>query len=66
MDADHEYLHKYHSLGKYEFGLSKSKPTGKDGISWNEKSWVIGIRIQNKSKAYDWNDLKNKKEILLT
>jgi hypothetical protein len=63
MDADPEFLHKYDSLGKYEFGLSKSKLTRTDSVSWNEKSWVIGIRINNKSKAYDWNDLKSQKII---
>ncbi|WP_194777259.1 DUF3179 domain-containing (seleno)protein [Pararhodonellum marinum] len=57
MAADPNSLHQYDSLGKYEFGLSQSKLTGTDSLSWTEKSWVIGIRLGDKSKAYDWNDL---------
>lgn len=59
MDADPSFLSKYDSLGKYEFGKSKSKLTGTDSLSWKEKSWVVGIRVREKSKAYDWNDLKS-------
>lgn len=64
MDADPNFLSKYDSLGKYEFGLSKSKLTGTDSLSWKEKSWVVGIRLNGKSKAYDWNDLKAQRIIL--
>lgn len=63
MKADPEYLHKYDSLGNYEFGLSKSKLTGTDSISWNEKSWVVGVKIKGMAKAYDWNDLVTEKII---
>lgn len=59
MDADPSFLSKYDSLGKYEFGKSKSKLTGTDSLSWKEKSWVVGIKVREKSKAYDWNDLKS-------
>lgn len=59
MDADPNFLSKYDSLGKYEFGKSTGKLTGTDSSSWKEKSWVVGIKLPGVSKAYDWNDLKS-------
>lgn len=64
MNPDPSFLSKYDSLGKYEFGLSKSKLTGTDTLSWKEKSWVVGIKLHGITKAYDWNDLKATKLIL--
>jgi hypothetical protein len=63
MKADEAFLSKYDSLGKFEKGKSISKLTMTDSVSWNEKSWVIGISLNGISKAYDWNDLK--KEIII-
>lgn len=57
MAADPNFLTRYDSLGKYEQGKSESKLTGTDPYSWNEKSWVIGIDLENGAKAYDWNTL---------
>ncbi len=57
MQADKYFVEKYDSLGKYEAGKSKSKLTKTDSLSWNEKSWVVGIKIDKKSKAFDWNRL---------
>ncbi|MBW3467620.1 DUF3179 domain-containing (seleno)protein [Arthrospiribacter ruber] len=64
MDADPNFLSKFDSLGKYEFGLSTGKLTKRDSLSWKDKSWVVGIKVLGKTKAYDWNDLKAQKLIL--
>jgi hypothetical protein len=58
MQADRYFMHKYDSLFLYEQGFKQSKLTGTDTASWNDKSWVVGIEIENQSKAYDWNQLK--------
>lgn len=63
MEPDPAFLSSYDSLGKYELGKSESKLTGTDPFSWNEKSWVVGIILEGKSKAYDWNALKEKRII---
>lgn len=63
MKADPSFISKYDSLGKFEKGKSTSKLTKTDSVSWNEKSWVVGISLDNVSKAYDWNDLK--REIII-
>ncbi len=63
MQADPSFVSSYDSTFKYENGKSKSKLTGSDSLSWKDKSWVIGIKAANISKAYDWNQLKQKKII---
>ena len=63
MAADPNFLSKYDSLGKFEKGKSESKLTGTDPFSWNEKSWVVGVDLENGAKAYDWNQLKETESI---
>jgi hypothetical protein len=49
---------KYDSLARYERGKSTSSLTRTDSISWQEKSWVLGLEVNGASKAYDWIELK--------
>lgn len=58
MAPDPEFLSKYDSLGKYELGKSESALTGTSVVSWNDKSWVVGVSLGEAAKAYDWNQLK--------
>jgi hypothetical protein len=58
MQPDSSLIDSYDSTFKFESGQSKSKLTGTDSLSWKNKSWVIGVKDGNESKAYDWNDLK--------
>ena len=58
MQGDQASNSRYDTLGKFEKGKSKSSLTRTDSRSWQDKSWVIGIDINGKSKAYDWNQLK--------
>lgn len=63
MQEDPLFKLNYDSLARYEQGKSKGKLTRRDSLSWNKKSWIIGIENDSRSKAYDWNDLKKKKII---
>lgn len=63
MQPEENSIPQYDTLGKFEWGKSKSKLTGTDSISWNEKSWVIGLLDGDAAKAYDWNLLKENKLI---
>ena len=45
-------------MEKYEARKSKGKLTRRDSLSWQNKSWVVGITLGNKSKAYDWIELQ--------
>jgi hypothetical protein len=58
MQADPKFADSYDSTMKFESGKSKSKLTGTDSTSWKAKSWVIGVKADDKRKAYDWNQLK--------
>lgn len=58
MQADPAFLKSYDTTSLYERGKSRKRLTGTDSLSWNKKSWVIGVRVGPESRAYDWNRLK--------
>jgi hypothetical protein len=57
MQADSTFIDSYSKTTKYEDGKSRDKLTGTDSLSWNNKSWVIGVKVGTDRKAYDWNQL---------
>jgi hypothetical protein len=61
MQAEDVSMDYYDTLGRFEKGLNKGKLTRTDSLSWKDKSWVLGIQIDGKSKAYDWIHLKQSK-----
>jgi hypothetical protein len=62
MQEDPTLKEYYPRSFDYENGLSKSKLTGTDTVSWKAKSWVVGVEYKG-AKAYDWNLLKSKRII---
>jgi hypothetical protein len=60
MQKDQIAKMRYDTLRKFEQGLSTSRLTRTDTLSWKNKSWVIGVEIGSTTKAYDWNILKEK------
>ncbi|HLF46956.1 MAG TPA: DUF3179 domain-containing (seleno)protein [Chitinophagaceae bacterium] len=63
MQADPSFIKSYDSTMKFESGASRKKLTGTDSLSWNDKSWVIGVKAGTERKAYDWNQLKTERII---
>jgi hypothetical protein len=63
MQADPAFASSYDTLFNYEKGLSRKKLTGTDSLSWQKKSWVVGVKAGGQTKAYDWNQLK--KDLLI-
>ena len=63
MQPDPAFIKSYDSTFKYETGKSKSKLTGTDSLSWKDKSWVVGIKVGEERKAYDWNQLQKERVI---
>jgi hypothetical protein len=63
MQGDPAYTNKYDSSFDYESGKSKKALTGTDSSSWNQKSWVIGIKAGDQRRAYDWNKLVKERMI---
>ena len=64
MQADSSFIGSYGKSTAYETGKSRSALTGTDSISWKPKSWVVGVKTGNATKAYDWNRLKAERIIL--
>ena len=63
MQEDPKSVESYDSLAKFELGKSKSRLTKRDSLSWNDKSWIVGIQSGTNSIAIDWNDLIKKRQI---
>lgn len=63
LQPDSIYKEKYEKMDKYDAGKGSSDLTKKDSLSWKEKSWVVGIEINQVSKAFDWNRLKKERII---
>jgi hypothetical protein len=57
MQPDPSMRAEYSDGFEYENGTSRSSLTGTDPASWHDKSWVVGITVNGKSRAYDWQRL---------
>jgi len=57
MQPDSAFLQSYEHMKNYERGKSKSHLTLRDTASWQKKSWIVGVQIDQDAKAYDWNRL---------
>ncbi len=63
MQFDPVFRSVYDSTGRFEKGKSRSHLTRTDTLSWQDKSWVVGILLNGESKAYDWRLLQEKRII---
>jgi len=57
LQADSTLAEEYEGLRNYDEGKSQGKLTRTDSLSWQDKSWVVGVQIGEAARAYDWNDL---------
>jgi len=63
MAPDPLYDERYFGLEDYDKGTMRSDLVRRDYRSWQPKSWIVGVRSQSSSTAYDWNDLVKKRVI---
>jgi hypothetical protein len=63
LQPDILYKKDYQDLADYDIGIIKSGLEKRDSASWKPKSWVIGIRSGQQTKAYDWNLLVSRQLI---
>lgn len=63
LQPDSNFKAKYDSLKGYDEGTIAGSLEHTDTTSWNRKSWVVGVAVNNSFKAYDWNNLLQKKII---
>ncbi len=57
MQGDPTFHAQYAKDYAYERGTSTSRLTGTDRRPWQDKSWVVGLTVDGKSRAYDWQQL---------
>lgn len=63
MQGDSLFETQYAKDYAFERGTSRKKLTGTDTVSWNDKAWVVGLTVNGRSKAYDWNQLRRERII---
>lgn len=57
MQPDCTFAEEYEGLKNYDEGKSTSSLTRADSLSWQDKSWVVGVQLEGYARAYDWNEL---------
>jgi len=63
MQPDEPSRKSYDTYGRFERGISTGDLTRTDRSPWQDKSWVVGIRVGGVSKAYDWRRLTQERAI---
>ena len=58
LQPDPQFQMRYDSMKKYDSGNGRSTLTRRDSLSGHDKSWVVGVKVNGKSKAFDWNRLQ--------
>ncbi len=60
---DSNFTRRYDNLKGFDEGTINSSLEKRDSASWKFKSWVVGVKVNNAAKAYDWNMLQHQKLI---
>ena len=63
LQPDEKFAATLAKMDSYDKGKSKSNLTKRDTVSWQFKSWVLGIDIGESAKTYDWNYVEKNKII---
>ena len=63
MEPDPLYDERYFRLEDYDRGTMQSRLVKRDYQPWQPKSWIVGVKNEFSSMAYDWNDLVKKRMI---
>ena len=58
LQPDTLFKDAYKELEKYDEGKMIGRLESKDSLSWKDKSWVVGVHIGMRSRAYDWIELQ--------
>lgn len=63
LQPDSLFKKEYEELENFDKGTIESSLEKRDSVSWQFKSWIVGIQGNGFAKAYDWNELVKKKII---
>jgi len=58
LQPDTVFSEAYKGLADYDEGKQKGNLEKKDSLSWQKKSWIVGIQIGMNARAYDWIELE--------
>jgi hypothetical protein len=57
LQPDSLFKEQYAELARYDEGKTEVELERTDSLSWNDRSWVVGVSLGLFARAYDWNDL---------
>jgi hypothetical protein len=63
LQPDTVFKLAYEGWKDYDEGKQKGRLERKDSISWQKKSWIVGVQIGMESKAYDWIELQTNRVV---
>jgi Protein of unknown function (DUF3179) len=63
LQPDTLFNEGYKELEKYDEGKMTGRLESKDSLSWKDKSWVVGVQIGLRARAYDWIELQQARMI---
>ncbi len=63
LQPDSLFKKKYDHLAGFDKGTIAGSLEKRDSVSWQFKSWIVGVQDNGVSKAYDWNELITNKII---
>jgi len=63
LQPDSLFKKNYDHLAGFDKGTIKSGLEKRDSVSWQLKSWIVGVHEYNSTRAYDWNELIREKII---
>ena len=63
MQPDSALRDRYARSFDYETGAGRGALTGTDPVSWHDKAWIVGLTVNEASRAYDWNRLRRERVI---
>jgi hypothetical protein len=64
LQPDSNFKKDYADLKGFDEGTIKGKLEHRDSLSWQFKSWVVGVNTGGRQRAYDWNELVKKTWII--
>ena len=66
LQPDTNFKVRYADLKGYDEGTIEGSLERRDSGSWKFKSWVVGVSLHGRTRAYDWNRLVANRFILDT
>jgi hypothetical protein len=63
MNPDTLFMDNYFKLEDYDKGKMRGPLVRRDMVSWQPNAWIVAVMNKYASKAYDWNELVQKRVI---